>query len=194
MTVILGIDPGSRATGYGVITHVGQTSTVCTQGVIRVEGAALPDKLYDIFINLSRIIETYQPDKVAIEQVFVSKNPDSALKLGQARGSAICAAVFHQKPVAEYSARQVKQAVVGSGAATKSQVQSMVTRLLKLKETPAVDAADALAVALCHAQCEATFLKLDGRHQSKGFRRGRLKASDLPQSLRARIKDQSRDR
>ncbi len=187
MAVILGIDPGSRCTGYGVISCQGNDHVVCTHGVIRVEGQNLPEKLHDIFINICRVIEDYQPDSVAVEQVFVAKNPDSALKLGQARGAAICAAVFHHKPVAEYSARQVKQAVVGTGSATKAQVQQMVTRLLTLDVTPATDAADALSVALCHAQTANTLKKYGSVSLSKGYRRGRLSVSDLSPNIRKRL-------
>lgn len=147
--IILGIDPGSRVTGYGVIQSVNTHYTYLTSGCIRVAGS-MAERLQQIYRGLTGIIAEYQPEEAAIEQVFMHQNPGSALKLGQARGAAIVAA--QPRPVAEYSARQVKQAVVGYGAAKKDQVQQMVQVLLNLSGKPQADAADALAVALCHAQ------------------------------------------
>jgi crossover junction endodeoxyribonuclease RuvC len=120
-------------------------------GVLRLEGEELAPRLGQIYAGLTAIITEHQPEIMAIEQVFVSKNPSSALKLGQARGAAICAAVNLGLPVAEYSPRGIKQAIVGTGRAEKSQVQHMVRMLLSLSQRPQADAADALAVALCHA-------------------------------------------
>lgn len=157
MAIILGIDPGSRMTGYGVIRQTGRQITYLGSGCINVvrslkgEEATLADKLKVIHDGVMELIQQFQPTEFAIEQVFMARNPDSALKLGQARGAAIVAAAVSGLPVAEYAARLVKQAVVGTGAADKQQVQHMVMALLKLTHKPQADAADALAVALCHA-------------------------------------------
>ena len=150
MPRILGIDPGSRLTGFGVIDVDGRDSRYIASGCIRVQGADLPTKLGIIFNGVSQLVGSHRPDMLSIERVFMHHNPDSALKLGQARGAAICAAVAQQLPVAEYSPTQIKQAVVGHGHADKKQVQHMVTLLLSLSDTPPEDAADALAAALCH--------------------------------------------
>tara|TARA_B100000989_G_scaffold297827_1_gene284853 strand:- start:4548 stop:5045 length:498 start_codon:yes stop_codon:yes gene_type:complete len=152
MAIILGIDPGSRITGYGVIQLDGNRHLYVTSGCIKVTGDDLDQRLHQVFTGIAEVVHTYQPMEAAIEQVFMHQNPNSALKLGQARGAAIVAAANAGMSVAEYSARQVKQAVVGYGAAKKDQVQHMVKTLLNLSGTPQVDAADALAVALCHAQ------------------------------------------
>jgi crossover junction endodeoxyribonuclease RuvC len=147
---ILGIDPGSRITGYGVIEPRQGGLNYVTSGCIKSSAGELPERLGSIFVGISEIIEAYQPQAVAIEQVFVARNPGSALKLGQARGAAIAAAVVAGLPVAEYAARAVKQAVTGTGAAEKSQIQHMVRVLLALPGVPSEDAADALAIAICH--------------------------------------------
>ncbi len=146
---ILGIDPGSRFTGFGIIEVSGDRVTPVHQGVIKAGTGEFPQRLGIIFSGIKELIEEYAPDEMAIETVFVSKNAGSALKLGQARGAAVCAAISLGLPVAEYSPRSVKQAVVGRGGADKVQVQHMITVLLRLKERPAEDAADALAVAWC---------------------------------------------
>lgn len=155
MTIILGIDPGSRTTGYGVIRIEGQKQIYLDSGCIRVvapnKTLPLAERLRIIFDGISNVIADYHPDEVAIEKVFMAKNADSALKLGQARGVAIVAASIHAIEVAEYSALQIKKAVVGTGRADKSQVQHMVKSILRLSGTPQEDAADALGVALCHA-------------------------------------------
>ncbi len=148
---ILGIDPGLRITGFGVIEQTGPHLTYITSGCIRSGGGELPLRLKVLLEGLQEVIATYQPQCVAVEQVFVNVNPQSTLLLGQARGAAICAAVSSALPVFEYTALQVKQAVVGSGKANKGQVQAMVRRLLKLPGDPSPDAADALACAICHA-------------------------------------------
>jgi len=150
MPRILGIDPGSRLTGFGVIDVDGRNNRYVASGCIRVHGPDLPSKLGIIFHGISQLLNSHQPDMLSIERVFMHHNPDSALKLGQARGAAICAAVAQQLPVAEYSPTQIKQAVVGHGHADKEQVQHMVTLLLSLPDRPPEDAADALAAALCH--------------------------------------------
>lgn len=152
MTIILGIDPGSRRTGYGVIAVKGNSQQYITSGFIDLTSYPPLERLRQIYLGLRSIIDTHQPDEAAIEQVFMNENAASALKLGQARGAAIVAL---DMPMAEYSARQVKKSVVGMGAAQKDQVQFMVKRLLRLTGDLQVDAADALAVALCHAQSRA---------------------------------------
>lgn len=156
MAIILGIDPGSRMTGYGVIRQQGNQLSYIASGCINAAGTpakpyTLAEKLKVIHDGVQELIAQFQPDEFAIEQVFMARNPDSALKLGQARGAAIVAAACANLPVAEYAARLVKQAVVGTGAADKAQVQHMVVAMLKLSHRPQADAADALAVALCHA-------------------------------------------
>lgn len=159
---ILGIDPGLRVTGFGVIEAIDNKLTYVTSGVIKTAAAkksakgesekeALPERLKVILDGLFEVIDTYQPTQVAIEKVFVNVNPQSTLLLGQARGAAISAAVIKQLSVAEYTALQVKQSVVGNGHAQKEQVQEMVKRLLKLPANPSPDSADALACAICHA-------------------------------------------
>ena len=150
MKRILGIDPGSRITGYGIIDVDGDRAAVATFGVIKTGAGEFPQRLGVIFNAVRDLVDEFHPDEFAIENVFVSKNAASALKLGQARGAAICAAIARDLPVAEYSPRSVKQAIVGRGGADKVQVQHMIGVLLRLAEMPAEDAADALAVALCH--------------------------------------------
>jgi crossover junction endodeoxyribonuclease RuvC len=150
--IILGIDPGSRITGYGIISKEGNRLIHVDNGAIFTQSATdFPQRLQQIFAGLSTIIEQYQPEAVAVESVFLAKNAQSALKLGQARGAAIVAAVCVGLSVFEYSALQVKQAVVGSGRAEKQQVQHMIKVLLNLPEIAQEDASDALAVAVCHA-------------------------------------------
>lgn len=151
MAIILGIDPGSRVTGYGVIVQVGRKLEYLGSGAIRTQAEDLPTRLQRIYASVTEIITQFQPDMFAIEQVFIAKNPDSALKLGQARGTAIVAAVNQHLPVFEYAARLVKQTVVGIGSADKKQVQHMVTKILHLSAEPQADAADALAIAITHA-------------------------------------------
>ena len=147
---ILGIDPGSRVTGYGIVeVRRGKTIYVAS-GCIRTTHAAVPQRLGEIYDGVATLIGEHAPDEVAVEQVFMARNASSALKLGQARGAALAAAVNVGLPVAEYAARRVKQAVTGVGGATKQQVQHMVCRLLNLSASPSADAADALAIAICH--------------------------------------------
>lgn len=148
---ILGIDPGLRVTGFGVIDKLGQQLVYVASGCIRTPTGELPQRLKSIIDGLGEVIASYGPEQVAVEKVFVNVNPQSTLLLGQARGAAICAAILKDLPVAEYTALQVKQAVVGNGHAAKEQVQDMVRRLLKLEGDPQADAADALACAICHA-------------------------------------------
>ena len=148
---ILGIDPGLRTTGFGVIDKQGHKLTYVASGTIKTPDADLPQRLKVILSSVSEVVRTYTPDCSAIEIVFVNVNPQSTLLLGQARGAAICALVSADLPVAEYTALQIKQAVAGHGKAQKQQVQDMVQRLLALPGLPGTDAADALAVAICHA-------------------------------------------
>ena len=158
---ILGIDPGSLVTGFGIIDSDGRRSIHVDSGCIRVKGADLVVRLGLIFDQVAALVETHDPDVLSIEQVFVSRNAASALKLGQARGAAICAGVQGGLPVVEYSPTAIKQAVVGTGSASKEQVQHMITVILGLKVAPSSsDAADALAVALCHAHTQATVARM----------------------------------
>ena len=156
MIRVLGIDPGSRVTGYGIIDQDGPRLRYVASGCIRTEGRRLAARLGMIFDGVNRIIDEYRPQEMAIERVFMNKNADSALKLGQARGAAICAGVTRAVPVDEYAAREIKQAVVGKGGATKEQVQHMIRVLLALGDRPPSDAADALAVAICHGHIRQT--------------------------------------
>ena len=149
---ILGIDPGLRVTGFGVIEQHGKQLVYVASGCIKTnDKAGLPARLKTLFHGIQEVVDTYAPDQSAIEKVFVNVNPQSTLLLGQARGAAISALVARDLPVAEYTALQIKQSVVGHGKAAKEQVQHMVIRLLGLNGTPTTDAADALACAICHA-------------------------------------------
>lgn len=148
---ILGIDPGLRTTGFGVISKSGSKLLYIASGTIKTPDGDLPLRLKTILAGVSEVVRTYLPDCAAIEKVFVNVNPQSTLLLGQARGAAICGLVSTDLIVAEYTALQIKQAVAGHGKAQKQQVQDMVQRLLSLPGLPGTDAADALAVAICHA-------------------------------------------
>jgi crossover junction endodeoxyribonuclease RuvC len=148
---ILGIDPGSRATGYGVVEVEGSRLTRVDGGVIRPGAQLVSKRLACIVATLEDVIRRTVPESSALESVFTARNPRSALLLGQARGAALVACGLAGLPTAEYAPAQVKRAVVGYGAAGKEQVQRMVQRLLALASPPAADEADALAVALCHA-------------------------------------------
>lgn len=170
MALILGIDPGSRLTGFGVINAVGASLEYVTSGCLRLPDVPLPERLKLIFEGIDEIVARHQPQHVAVEQVFMARNAASALKLGQARGAAIVAAASRNLSVAEYSARQIKQAVVGTGSADKQQVQQMVTLLLKLPGTPQEDAADALAAAICHAHTQQSLIRMAGARSTRGGR------------------------
>lgn len=170
MTLILGIDPGSRITGYGVIRQAGSRNEFVACGCLKVGDEEMTDRLTAIYAGIREVIATHLPRECAIERVFLGKSADSALKLGQARGVAIVAAANSGLAIAEYSARQVKQAVVGKGGAEKQQVQHMVKLLLKLDALPQADAADALAIALCHANTRSTLMRMAGA----AVRRGRV--------------------
>jgi len=158
---ILGIDPGSRLTGFGVIDETATGYQYIASGCLRIKGDNFPLRLKQIFAGISDIVEQYQPTEMAIEQVFMHKNADSALKLGQARGAAICAVQLFDIPVFEYAARQVKQAVVGKGSADKLQVQQMVKILLGITGELQIDASDALGISLCHANFQQTQRRLN---------------------------------
>ena len=155
-TRILGIDPGLRVTGYGVIELTGNHLVYVASGAVRSGEGELPQRLGMLLRGLTEVLIEHAPQQVAIEKVFVNVNPQSTLLLGQARGVAIAAVVQRDLPVAEYTALQIKQAVVGNGHADKTQVQDMVRRLLALTRAPASDPADALACAICHAHSAAT--------------------------------------
>jgi crossover junction endodeoxyribonuclease RuvC len=179
MTIILGIDPGSRITGYGIIKVEGSRQHYLSSGCVRVEQKSHANRLKQIFLDLQEVIQTYQPDEASIEQIFFHRNPATALKLGQARGVAMAVTALAEISITEYSARQIKQSVVGYGAAKKDQVQHMVCKLLNLTGQPQADAADALAVALCHATSRKNFLKLNEQSNNtlvqRRFRRGRMR-------------------
>ncbi|HTR00825.1 MAG TPA: crossover junction endodeoxyribonuclease RuvC [Candidatus Acidoferrum sp.] len=179
MTLILGIDPGSRKCGYGLVAAEGNNLQYVASGVIRVEMLPFAERLQAIFANLSDIIAEYHPHVAAMEEVFVGKSMASALKLGQARGAALVACTNQKLPVHEYAARKVKLALVGTGVADKAQMQHMITSLLKLSALPKEDAADALSVAVCHAHTQRTLIRLAG---VRSGRRGRLLA--LPETTR----------
>lgn len=148
---ILGLDPGSRRTGYGIIDWTGAAAKYVASGAIVTPDGELPRRLQIIFERVRDLVREYQPAEIAIERVFVSRNPDSALKLGQARGAALCGAFTGVAAVFEYAPREIKMAIVGTGSAEKSQIGHMIKALLALELRLGVDAADALAVALCHA-------------------------------------------
>lgn len=177
MSLIIGIDPGSRLTGYGITQKEGQKLIFVDAGTIRTETPEMPERLKRIFAGIERIVKFHGPTEAAVEQVFMSVNPDSALKLGQARGAAIAALVNLDLQVAEYTARQIKQSVVGYGAADKEQVQMMVMRILNLSIKPQQDAADALATAICHAHASGSMTKLAVLNALGGMARGRTRGS-----------------
>ena len=181
MAIILGIDPGSRVTGYGVIRQVGRQLSYLGSGCIRTKVDDLPSRLKLIYAGVTEIITQFQPDYFAIEQVFMAKNADSALKLGQARGVAIVAATNQALPVFEYAARQVKQTVVGIGSAEKSQVQHMVRTLLKLPANPQADAADALAIAITHCHVSQNAAQISETRLN--LARGRIRESHIRRDI-----------
>ena len=151
---ILGIDPGSQVTGFGIVDVDGSRTAPVEWGSIRTSGEHC-DRLREIFVALGRVVREFRPTEIAIERVFVARNADSALKLGQARAAAICATFEADVPIYEYSARHIKQAVVGRGSAEKEQVQRMVQMILGVRDAIQPDAADALAAAICHANQRA---------------------------------------
>ena len=169
--IILGIDPGSRITGYGLIEYKNRKLVYLSSGIIDLKSLSFSESLQQIFLGVSEIISTYKPTTAAIEQVFVHANPGAALKLGQARGAAIVAMSNHNLPIAEYSARQIKQSVVGYGNAEKDQVKKMVKIILSLDKEPRADAADGLACAIRHAQCSQGNKVIGSGRFAKGRRK-----------------------
>lgn len=157
--IILGIDPGSRTTGFGIIDNQASRMAYIASGHIKVRGENLPQRLGHIFAAIDAVIREHHPLQMSIENVFMARNADSALKLGQARGAAICAAHQAGLEIAEYAPREIKQALVGTGAANKDQVEHMVKRLLGIQQQLQADEADGLAIAICHAQFYASRLK-----------------------------------
>lgn len=168
MSRILGIDPGSRVTGFGVIETRGAGARYLASGCIRTGAGDLPQRLRAIYEGIRAVIIEHRPEEMAIENVFMQRNAEAALKLGQARGAAICAVVMHALPVYEYTPARIKQAVVGRGNADKAQVQHMVRALLGLPAAPQADAADALACALCHCHVRRTLRHIDGAVALRG--------------------------
>ena len=160
---ILGIDPGSRLTGFGVLDFVGDQPTYVASGTVRTPDGSFPDRLKRIFESVREVVAEYRPDVVAIESVFMARNAGSALKLGHARSAALCATFAFEVEVCEYAPREIKQAVVGTGSASKEQVQHMVVSLLQLDGVPSADAADALAAAICHGHRRTLKAALDSR-------------------------------
>lgn len=186
---ILGVDPGLRRTGFGVIDVQGPNLHYVASGTIIVDTqASLPARLKIILDNLREVIRETRPDVAAIEIVFVNTNPQSTLLLGQARGAALCALADTDLLVHEYTALQIKKSVVGHGKAAKQQVQDMVQRILRLNTLPGTDPADALACAICHAHMAPMKAQLGkqgwilgaGRSTRSGSRRGRLRLQDIP--------------
>ncbi|MDR1889099.1 MAG: crossover junction endodeoxyribonuclease RuvC [Zoogloeaceae bacterium] len=183
MSIILGIDPGLRTTGFGVIEKEGAALRYIASGCVKSDARqSLPERIATLFAGVSEVIASYAPQEAAVEKVFVNVNPQSTLLLGQARGAAIAALTAGRLPVAEYTALQIKQAVVGQGKAAKEQVQHMVMRLLALAGAPQADAADALACAICHAHsglsrmlgADAGTGENDGKTRAYRVRKGRL--------------------
>lgn len=160
MVRILGLDPGSRITGYGVVDAGAQGLRYVASGCIRVGEGEMAARLLAIHRHVSELVDTYAPGEIAVERVFMARNPDSALKLGQARGAALCGACRAGAPAFEYAPRAVKLTVTGTGNAEKSQVMHMVKSLLVLEGRLTADAADALAIAVCHAQHRNGALRL----------------------------------
>ena len=167
---ILGIDPGSRLTGFAILDFQGDTPSYVTSGTVKSMQGGFADRLRQIFESVGSLVEEYRPDILAIESVFMHKNAGSALKLGHARSAALCATFAYDIEVFEYAPREIKQAVVGTGAATKEQVQHMVVSILKLDGIPAPDAADALAAALCHGNQRRVHAQLGTGNRIAGLR------------------------
>ncbi|MBT8445334.1 MAG: crossover junction endodeoxyribonuclease RuvC [Gammaproteobacteria bacterium] len=174
VTRILGIDPGSRITGYGIIDSDGAKTRYVASGCISVGNGAFPGRLNAIFSAIGELVVEFAPQDVAVEQVFMHRNADSALKLGQARAAAICGTFGGATVLYEYAAREIKQAVVGRGGADKEQVQHMVKAILALEDLPPTDEADALAAAICHAhshRLKRTLSSGPARRRGAGWRK-----------------------
>jgi crossover junction endodeoxyribonuclease RuvC len=168
MDIILGIDPGSRFTGYGIISVDGNIISHLDHGTIKTSNKDFSARLFHIYNELNHIITKHQPNQAAIETVFFAKNAQSALKLGQARGAAITAIASKALPLHEYSPKQIKQSITGTGAADKQQVQQMVKMLLKLNDIPQSDAADALACAVCHCHHHTVLARIKNATTTAG--------------------------
>lgn len=167
MTIILGIDPGSRVTGYGIIRETNRQLQYIDSGCIRTPDGSLDVRLLDIFNGICNLMETFNPTEVAIEEVFMHENASSALKLGHARGVAMVACASHRVKISEYSAREVKLSLVGYGAAQKEQVKHMVIKLLTLNSAPQNDAADALGIAICHSHMRNSLHMVKSRRTTR---------------------------
>jgi crossover junction endodeoxyribonuclease RuvC len=167
---ILGIDPGSRLTGFGVLDFAGDRPAYVASGTVRTPEGSFPDRLKRIFVSVGEIVEKYRPDIVAIESVFMARNAGSALKLGHARSAALCATFAFDVEVFEYAPREIKQAIVGNGSASKEQVQHMIVSLLQLDGAPSSDAADALAAAICHGHQRTLISRLNKGATMAGLR------------------------
>lgn len=172
--IILGIDPGLRVTGFGLIAAEAHRAEYVASGCIRAAGSDLPQRLRIIFEGVQELIERHRPDEAAVENVFMQRNAASALKLGQARGAAICAVVMQGLPVHEYTPAQIKQSVVGGGRADKQQVRHMVCALLRLRGEPRLDASDALACALSHLHISRTLARTAQRAAAPASLAGRV--------------------
>ncbi len=169
-TLIIGIDPGSRTTGYGLVAMERHRAVHVASGCIDVADLAFDGRLREIFLAVAALVREHGPAEAAIERVFVNRNVDSALKLGQARGAAISALAVGAVPVFEYAPNQIKQAVVGRGHAGKEQIQHMIKTLLALSAVPRADAADALAVAMCHGHTRQGLAAVGGARAARGGR------------------------
>ncbi len=166
---ILGIDPGSRVTGFGVLDFSGDRPNYVASGAVRTPEGTFPERLRRIFVAIGEIVSEYRPDVAAVESVFMARNAASALKLGQARSAALCATFAQDIDIVEYAPREIKLAVVGTGSASKEQVQHMIVSLLNLDGVPSSDAADALAAALCHGHHRRLRSQLAESRLSAGF-------------------------
>lgn len=167
---ILGIDPGSRKTGFGIVDCVDGDPGYVSSGIVKTADGDFPDRLRQIYQSVREIVREFQPQVVAIESVFMHRNAGSALKLGQARSAALCATFELDVEVHEYAPREIKQAIVGTGSASKEQVSHMVVHLLRLDGVPAEDAADALAAALCHSHQRKLNISVAGGLSVAGVR------------------------
>lgn len=167
---IIGIDPGLRVTGFGILKITNTRLEYVSSGIIRTEGRDLAKRLGTIFNGINELIDEYKPEAAAIEKVFVNVNPQSTLLLGQARGAAMCALTTNHLTVAEYTALQLKQAITGYGHATKMQIQLMIMQLLNLPCKPSTDASDALGIAVCHSNNYRTANVIQKTIQKSHFR------------------------
>ena len=170
MTIIIGIDPGSRITGYGVVAMEKARAVHLTSGCIEIAELAFEDRLCVIFDAITAIVQEFEPTEAAVEKIFMNRNADSAIKLGQARGAALVALAKQGLAVHEYSPNQIKQAIVGRGHAEKAQVQHMIKALLSLSSAPKADAADALATAMCHGHTQQGLVAVRSARRARAGR------------------------